>query len=239
MNHPRIIALETSGRMGSVAIAEGPTPIGEAPFTTDREHARDLIPILNDLMLKHGWTPSQVNHCYLSIGPGSFTGLRVAVTFARHFALTTGAKLCAVPTLDVIAENGLRLARPPERLAAMLDAKSKRVFGAIYELKDGRYIRTVDPILDEPPKLLALTPALTAVIGEGTLYHADAITAAGGTIIDMEFGWPLAANVHRLGWLLTQAGQFTPANELVPYYLRRPEAEEIWERRTAEKSAKN
>ncbi|MBK8269572.1 MAG: tRNA (adenosine(37)-N6)-threonylcarbamoyltransferase complex dimerization subunit type 1 TsaB [Planctomycetes bacterium] len=116
MPEPRIIAIETSGRSGSVAIAEGPRLIQEAEFAADQEHARDLLPLIDSLFQVHEWTPASVEQCHVSIGPGSFTGLRVAVTFARHFALATGAKICAVPTLDVIAMNALKIQPPPEAI---------------------------------------------------------------------------------------------------------------------------
>lgn len=231
MSEPRIIALETSGRMGSVAIAQGGALIEQSEFTADREHARDLLPILNTLLEKHGWKPADVGHVYLSVGPGSFTGLRVAVTFARHFALAVGAQLCAVPTLDVIAENGLQMATPPDRLAVVLDAKSKRVFGAHYRLEGAEYVRDGEPVLEDAVTFLRRVNSPVKVFGEGTLYHGDAIRETGCEIVDMAYGWPRAEYVHRLGWKLTRLGRFTPANELVPFYLRRPEAEEIWERR--------
>ena len=117
-----IIAVETSGRRGSVAIALGPDLVGRCEFSADMQHARDLLPEMDRLFREHQWRPADVDQCYLSIGPGSFTGLRVAVAFARHFALATSARVCAVPTLDVIAENCRGIEQPPEHLAVVLDA---------------------------------------------------------------------------------------------------------------------
>ncbi len=238
MSPPRILAVETSGQRGSVAVARGETLVAESPFATDAEHARDLLPTADALLRSAGAEffddanrVPRLDHCYVSVGPGSFTGLRVAVTFARHLALAIGVRIVAVPTLDVIAENALSLSDPPDRLAVVLDAKRKQVFGASYELRNGRYERQQGTLLATPAELLTGGPWF--VIGEGVAYHREAIDAAGARTLDESLWWPRAAMVHRIGWSLAQAGQFTAAQELVPAYVRRPEAEELWEKRRA------
>ena len=97
----RIIAVETSGRKGSVALAAGPLVVATRTFATNVEHARELLPSVDSLVHEQGWTPRSLTQCHLSIGPGSFTGLRVAVTFARLLATASDVRICAVPTLDV------------------------------------------------------------------------------------------------------------------------------------------
>src|SRR5712671_4542595 len=94
MKDEKIIAIETSSRVGSVALAEGPRLVAERTFetqtepaTADLRHGRELIPTLSALCREQGWRPSDISQCHVSIGPGSFTGLRVAVTFARTAAL--------------------------------------------------------------------------------------------------------------------------------------------------------
>lgn len=230
MAETRIIAVETSSATGSVALALGPRLLAERSFSTQTQHARELIPTLAKLHAELGWPTGRENECYLSIGPGSFTGLRVAVTFARHLALATGARLCAVPTLDVIAANALEMISPPSRLAVILDAKRGQVFGATFSLTGEGYCREDEARLIEPAVLLKAGPLLS-VIGEGIAYHRAAVEESGATIVDRALWTPRAANVHRLGWALSRAIRFTPPRELTPLYIRRPEAEELWEKR--------
>lgn len=231
MNPHKIIAIETSGRRGSVALAEGSNLVDESSFSANQEHARDLIPMIDLLCHNHGWPPRTVKHCYLSIGPGSFTGLRVAVAFARHFAFAVGAKICAVPTLDVIAENAREIKPPPRYLATILDAKRSQVFSAVFEFRDGRYHRIIEPQMIEFAKLVDAAPSPIAVIGEGIEYHRDVIESKSVQILDRALWWPRAANVHRIGWQFASQGQFTDPVQLTPFYVRRPEAEELWEKR--------
>ena len=232
MHDPRIIAIETSSASGSVAIGQGPRLIAERSFSTQTQHARELLPTLALLYQENGWRAGEVEECYLSIGPGSFTGLRVAVTFARHLALATGAKLCPVPTLDVIAANALGLAQRPLRLAVILDAKRGQVFGAIFSLLGEAYQPDEAPRLTEPAALLKEGEKLS-VIGEGIDYHRPAVEASGANLIDRSMWSPRAAGVYRLGWELARADHFAPPRELLPCYIRKPEAEELWEKRQA------
>jgi len=231
MKPPRIIAIETSGRRGSVALALGSVLLARCDFSADMQHARDLLPEMDHLFREHQWRPEDVDQCYLSIGPGSFTGLRVAVAFARHFALATSSRVCAVPTLDVIAENCRTIEQSPEHLAVVLDAKRKQVFAAIFAYDGEVYRRTVEPRMAEPAAILADAPAPLSVIGEGIDYHRPAIEASGAQILDSSLWCPTAAGVHQVGWRMACAGAFTDPARLVPDYLRRPEAEELWEKR--------
>lgn len=219
-------------------MALGPQLLAEQSFSAKTQHARELLPTLAALYEQCAWRPGEVDECYLSIGPGSFTGLRVAVAFARHLSLAAGARLCAVPTLDVIAANALSLSAPPERLAVILDAKRGQVFGATFTREGETYRRDGEARLVEPAALLHEGTRL-AVMGEGIDYHRAAVEASGATIIERTLWTPRAGAVHRLGGEMSRAGRFTPRRELVPFYLRRPEAEEVWEKRQSDHSAKS
>ncbi len=231
MNRDKIIAIETSGRQGSVALAVGPDPLAEAALSAEAEHARDLIPLLDKLVNQHGWSPRQIDQCHVSIGPGSFTGLRVAVAFARHLALACGVRLCAVPSLDVIAESCMGITPPPTRLAAILNARRGEVFAAVFDHRDGRYHRLAEPRMIEPAALLATYGPGLSITGDGIESHREAIEAASASIVDRQWWRPTAASVHRLGWHMASAGEFIAAEGLTPFYIRRPEAEEVWDRR--------
>lgn len=232
MNHPATVAIETSSRVGSVALARGPALLGERQFSTQTEHARELIPTLMALQEEVACETDEIEHCYLSIGPGSFTGLRVAVTFARHLALARGVRLVAVPTLTVIAQNCAALTPPPSPLVVILDAKRGQVFGAIFDHGPaGGYLPRAEPFLLAPRTLLASAGSPVWVTGEGVTYHRDAIDEAGAEVVPEQCWMPRAALVHRVGLEMALRHAFTQPRDLIPKYLRRPEAEELWEKR--------
>lgn len=234
MESPRILAIETSGRRGSIALGRGASLLDEVVFATDRERARDLLPSIEAAVQRQGWRPPDIEHCYLSNGPGSFTGLRVGVTFARHLALATGCRLCAISSLDVMAQNALELSSPPNVVAAFLDARKDQVFAAAFQRRGDHYERTHDVRMAAPAAFLAELGSSALVLGEGVKHSIAAIEAAGGRVADESLWYPKASVVHRRGWRSAVAGQLVNAPDLVPAYVRRPEAEEVWEKRQAQ-----
>src|SRR5882672_8375811 len=134
---PRALAIETSGRIGSVALIDEVGAIEEREFPHGLQHAAGLIPLIDELCAKRGWTPGDLREVYVSAGPGSFTGLRIGITLAKTLAFATGARLVAVPTMRGLVENA-----SSEGLQAIvvLDAKREQVFAARFERVDGKWV---------------------------------------------------------------------------------------------------
>ncbi|HEY3243629.1 MAG TPA: tRNA (adenosine(37)-N6)-threonylcarbamoyltransferase complex dimerization subunit type 1 TsaB, partial [Phycisphaerae bacterium] len=84
------LAIETSGRIGSLALAHGDRLIDVRTFSTALRHAVELMPTLDALCRQHRVAPEQVGEVYVSGGPGSFTGLRIGITVARTLAWAGG-----------------------------------------------------------------------------------------------------------------------------------------------------
>ena len=101
----RALAIETSGRIGSVAVAQDGVVLAEETFPHGLKHAAGLVPMIDRLCSGAGWRPADVQEIYVSVGPGSFTGLRVGVTVAKTLAFATGARIVAVPTVEVLTRN--------------------------------------------------------------------------------------------------------------------------------------
>jgi tRNA threonylcarbamoyl adenosine modification protein YeaZ len=100
-----VLAVETSSRIGSVAIALGEKILAETTFSAPIRHSAEIFPAISDLLSRFSRKPNQIEQVYISVGPGSFTGLRIAVTLAKTMHLANAAKIIAVDTLDVIAAN--------------------------------------------------------------------------------------------------------------------------------------
>src|SRR5687768_13624521 len=126
----RILALETSGKAGSVAVADGPRLIDQLELNRDRRSAQSLAAGIRTLLDAIGWRIAEIELVAVTIGPGSFTGLRVGVVTAKTLAYTLGARIIGAGTLDVIAAQ----ARCAEsHLAAAIDAQRGQVFAATFE----------------------------------------------------------------------------------------------------------
>ncbi len=229
----RILALETSGRFGSAAVGTETGVLAARCLDDAMSHATALMPAVQELLSTAGWPADTLTDVFVSIGPGSFTGLRIGVSIARTLAWSVGARIVAVPTMEVLARNALRAETPPEHIAPIVDAKQAKVFTAAYRLEHREYVCLRDACLAEPGAFLAGLPRPLAVLGEGVPRHRAAVEAAGATVLPEDL-WPgRAEEVLAVGLRMARARQFTAARDLVPRYVRRPEMEERWEKRHA------
>jgi tRNA threonylcarbamoyl adenosine modification protein YeaZ len=105
IQEPLILAVETSSRIGSVAIAIGGKMLAETAFSGPLRHSAEIFTAIRGLLRCFSYKPSQFEHIYISGGPGSFTGLRIATTLAKTMHLANAVKIIAIDTLDVIAAN--------------------------------------------------------------------------------------------------------------------------------------
>lgn len=227
-----IIAIETSGRIGSVAAARDAKVLFERYFEKGMRHGRDLVPELRNVAMTAGWKPADIQLVALSIGPGSYTGLRIGVACAKTIAFATGAQVVAVPTLDVLAQNA-----PAEfdTVCPVLDAKRRQVYAAVFRRENGALVRKTDDLLISPPELLRRLGkdfrGAVFFVGDGlATYRAD--FTGEGLVHAGEKVWVARASVVAdLGFELYKAGRRDSWQALTPRYLRRPEAEETWEKR--------
>jgi len=243
---PCILALETSGRVGSAALAKGPELIAEGEFSAEQTHSREALPVVDRLCRRVGWSPEQLRQVYVSVGPGSFTGLRVGITAAKTLAFALDLQVVAVPSTEVTALNTKpslwdRVDLSRGQLAVVMDAKRGQIYAAVFEPTDDEPDRLVpgfrtvmEATVLSAAELLARTVRPLYVLGEGLRWHGSAFRAAGVVCLPEPTWRPRAANVHRCGWRRARAGLFTPPETLTPLYLRRPEAEEKWQQRHKE-----
>lgn len=225
------LAFETSGDLGSVALGRGDRILATRLLSGPRRHAVEFLPTVAALCGAHSVEPNAVRNIYLSIGPGSFTGLRIGMTVARLLAFSHGARIAAVPTLEAIAQNAAALEKPPQRLVVMLDAKRKHVYAATFELHDGVYGALCDPAEVDPLSCRESNDRATAYMGKGATLHREALRAAGEWILPETLSAPSVETVYRIGLQRARRGLFVESRKLVPLYVRLPEAEEKWQKR--------
>ncbi len=221
------LALETTGRLGSVAMGIDEKLSDEKTFSAPLRHNAELFDTIDTLLKQISRTAAQINHICISIGPGSFTGVRISVTVAKMMALANESKVVAVNTSDVIAMNVED--ESINRIATVIDAKRGQFFIAVFERKNNLwekiqpdYMMTAEEFKEkfgnEPIHLL----------GEGLLYYSKNFETNNIKILDNKLWSPKASNVFKLGTQLAAQGKFADAVSLVPLYIRKPEAEEKW-----------
>jgi tRNA threonylcarbamoyladenosine biosynthesis protein TsaB len=228
----RALAIETSGRVGSVALVEHDQVIAEREFPHGLKHAAGILTIIDSMVRGRGWKPRDLEEVFVSAGPGSFTGLRIGITLAKTMALATskaspsgGVKIVAVPSVRVLAENA-----PPEarHLIIVLDAKREQIFTARFERTDFGWEEREPAKLDSLSAMLARAPRPAHLLGEGIPYHEKFVPKDDPSVIvtPPETWRARAAVVARIGIHMARRGEYADAFKLTPIYIRKPEAEE-------------
>lgn len=216
MIHPVYsLAIETSGRQGRIALGQGDQCLETRDLPEPKRHNLELIPTIDALLSQHNLKASDLRELYISLGPGSFTGLRIACSTAQMLALTNPKlKLVGVPTIDVLA---LQNASAASHIAVCLNIKRGTMYAGLYQA--GQAI--LEPALRPLEELLEKAPPDVALISEVDLDHPNQL-ATNCAIADAKITW-------QVGHALAQQNQFTDPAKLLPRYIRQPEAVTMWE----------
>lgn len=224
----RILAIETSDSVAFLAAAENDFLLMELELPAEQRSACSISPGMIELLHRVGWRPSDVELVAVSVGPGSFTGLRVGVAAAKTFAYAVGAQVVAVNTLEALAA-GL-----PEGwicAAAAVDAQRGEVAGQCFRRDEmGR------PVAIGPMRVVAFStwlaelPPETIVVGPAVGKRGDlGLAPSGVRLAAAEFHRPRASSVAAVGWRRHQAGRRDDLWGLLPVYSRKAAAEEKWD----------
>lgn len=225
------LGIETSGMTGAVALrGDGQTIESVSLQQTGRRHAQTLVAEVDAMLRRAGYTAPQLEAIAVSIGPGSFTGLRVGVVFAKTLAYAIGCRLAAVDTFRAIAAA---CPANPSEVFVVSDAQRGDLFVGRYLLGDSETgpqrqgeiaIESADSFCSRILELAA-SQAKLAITGPAaaTLRFAPAATVQ---ILAPEFHHPRAEFIAELGEQQVLAGELSDPWLLEPLYLRRSAAEE-------------
>jgi tRNA threonylcarbamoyladenosine biosynthesis protein TsaB len=223
----RIIAIESSGRHGSVAALRGERAgvccLEQTQLPASERTAQSLAPSLRAILRKVDWPVDSLELICVTVGPGSFTGLRIGVTTAKTLAYAVGAQIIGVDTLEVLAAQAPAAAR---RLWTIMDAQRQELFAAAFEVVDGsRPQRIFETAIMGQEKWLAELRAGDRVTGPA-LQRVAVRLPAEVVALPVELWQPTAAAVGQVAWYAYQAGQRDDIWILLPNYFRPSAAEE-------------
>lgn len=190
----RLVALETSGPVGSVAIAVDGEIRAVERLDEARAHASRLVPALATALDRAAVARHEIEGVVVGSGPGSFTGVRVAAAAGKGLAHALGVPLWAVSSLDAAAPRG---PQTPGPVWVLFDARGRRLFAAAYESgpASASVRRVVEPrfmTLDELLHGLGSAPgaARPAVAGSGAWRHRVELEGAGARVLEAPYGTP-------------------------------------------------
>ena len=209
----RIILIETSTALCSVALAEGGVVTAYRESSAPKAHASLTAVFIQELLSERELTLADCDAVCVSMGPGSYTGLRVGVSTAKGLCFGSGKPLLAVGTLDTLVAQAASDAR---FIIPMVDARRMEVYTAVFE--NGRQITETAPaIIDENSFAEYLEQGPCLFIGDGAGKCADVIKHPNATFCQC---WPKASSMLAPALAAYKEKRFEDVAYFEPFYLK-------------------
>ncbi|MCD7947908.1 MAG: tRNA (adenosine(37)-N6)-threonylcarbamoyltransferase complex dimerization subunit type 1 TsaB [Oscillospiraceae bacterium] len=232
----KILALDTSSVTCSAALCEDETLLAQSFQNTGLTHSQTLMPMLEDMLKNCAQRLDVVDLMAVSVGPGSFTGLRIGLSTLKGLAWAEGKPCAACSTLESIA---WQLAHCEREVCVVLDARRAQVYAARFSA-DGTGIKRLTPDraigLPELAEELRRENSAPLLAGDGAAMSAATLRDYGldVTLAPPHLRYATAWGVARCALSLARTDQLTDANTLVPVYHRLSQAERERQRRINE-----
>ncbi len=231
MTITNLLAVETSAHTCSVALQVA-TETYTAVETTERQHTRQLLPQISQLLRDAGITLRQLDAIAFSCGPGSFTGIRLAASVVQGLAFGANLPIIPISTLQVLAQDAyteLSVNRVPAlpctpgtAVIVVTDAHGGNVYWGGYQLGQDYIMHSLLPDQHSAPDQVALPHDMTAIkwiaTGDGWAKYQDQLRLLTG-ITYLPGCYPKANEVLTLAKFAYTQGNYSPAEQAIPVYL--------------------
>jgi tRNA threonylcarbamoyl adenosine modification protein YeaZ len=219
----KILAFDTSNIAMSVAVVEDSTVLGEIFLNKKKNHSISLMPEIDHLMKSLDVEANTLDRIVVSVGPGSYTGIRIAVTTAKMLAYSLGIELVGVSTLETLARNregfdGL--------VIPMIDARRKNIYTAVFDgvqkVENDHHI-SLELLLEK----LENTSRPLLFLGDALNFSDEILLKFPQAMIEKDefFNIPHGSILAKIG---LEKAAVSSIDDFVPNYLKRVEAEEVW-----------
>lgn len=222
-----VLALDTSGLVASVAVSRDGVLLGEYTLNNGLTHSQRLLPMVDELLKSLDMKISDIDVFACSVGPGSFTGLRIGIATVKGFAFT-GKKPCvAVSGLEAMAYNHMHT---DYVICPLMDARAGQVYNAVYHRFRGK-LKTLTPPraveIETVIRELSETGKTVLFLGDGVKPNLEKIKALGNKAVIGEFNNNLqrAATIALIAEEKANKGETLSGQELEAEYLRKSQAE--------------
>lgn len=233
----KILAIDTSRETVSVAVVVDDMLRADIFIHNGRHHSEILMPAVEQAFRLAGLRADEMDFFAVTIGPGSFTGLRIGAATIKGLALSAGKPVVGVSTLDALALN----AAPFDRkvICPMLDAQKNQIYTALYRPDAGPRVKRIkaEQIVDVDRWLKELQGSDIFFLGDGAVKYAErirALYAAAACVAEERQNHVQAAATALLAQEQFLQGQRLDLLTFTPCYLRFPEAERSFRKKTSE-----
>lgn len=230
----KILAVDTSCQVASVAVMDDEKLILEYTLNHRKTHSQKLMPMIEEALKSIELTCKDIELFSASVGPGSFTGLRIGVTTIKAMAYAVGKPVMSVNTLDALAYN---LVIPDVLICPIMDARNKQVYTAVYEYIGGEQKRITDYMgihIDELVELLKEKGKKVYFVGDGVDVHGNSLMERmedDCCLVPSHLMIQRASTVAYKAWIDFKAGKAESSFEMAPFYLRKSQAEREYDNR--------
>ena len=242
----KILAIETTGKYGSASVADETGRIFSAASSEEMNHLKGMITLIDEAVRGAGITKDELTHAAASVGPGSFTGIRIGVTTARIMSQMLDIPCIAVSTLSAMAERSLdrAIASGALYVVPVINARRHQTYAGVYEAvftSDFKHQSAI-PVMGEKQYMIeelleGLISLMAGQSGAVAFFTGDGIDAYGDIIektmpegsyvfADEDLRYQHAESVARIALRKAAAGDILTFNELMPEYMRLAEAEQ-------------
>ena len=220
-----VLGIETATSVCGVALVREDAALAERSLNIGTHHAERLLPMIREVLEQVGLALREVDGVAVSIGPGSFTGLRIGLSTAKGLCWSAGLPLIAVPTLAAFAAQFPFAACP---VCPALDARKQEVYAGLYDTSSGEPRTRIAPSAVSPASFFGSLNEPTLFAGDGArLYRAEILAALGekARFAPSSLDRTSAAAVAALGLSMLKRGETEDLSGAEPVYLRKSEAE--------------
>ncbi len=227
------LGIETSSLVSSVALMDEHNLIGELTIQAGLTHSEQLVPHIDMLLRASQVERNELKGIVVSIGPGSFTGLRIGMGTAKAMAYALQIPLYGVMTMDSLAHN---VSYTDHTICTVIDAQKKHVYAGIYQYEDHELVCKEEPFVIPASDLLDRFRAnddKVLFLGDGIKRIEKLLEEKDTnlTILDISQRIPKASSLLLAGRKLIDTNEVSDPMDMEPYYIRRSEAEVLWEER--------
>jgi tRNA threonylcarbamoyladenosine biosynthesis protein TsaB len=221
-----VLGIDTATKIASVGLVGDGEPLNEESCLAHSNHTETLLPLIARLLSHTGISLSEIHGIGVSIGPGSFTGLRIGLSAVKGFAYALGQHVVAVPTLEALART---VTDWEGNVCPLLDARKGEVYAAFFHREGhGRLERLTPDQVCTPHALLDRFATPCLFLGDGVERYGDLIVERCGPaarLLPFATHHPHGLIVAQMAWKRLSQGESDDLSTLVPSYVRKPDAE--------------
>lgn len=234
----RVLAVDTSSSVAAVAVLDEKELLGEYILNHKKTHSQKLVPMIDQILSSLELKTEDIDIFAAATGPGSFTGLRIGITTIKAMAFALKKPVVGIPSLDALAHN---IQAGDTLICPIMDARNDQVFTALYRNNGTEQMKMTEYLGVEIHELIQLIKGKNMKVifnGDGVFVHEKLLKTELGencSFAPLSHMLHRASSVAQLALLEAASRRTENCMDMVPFYLRKPQAERELEKKHKEK----